>query len=506
MSTYTRFGTLLAKQAEAGLTPRALFTDNADMRNSLSRIADLAFVKGDIADKQILGSIESFSRVINDKYINTRYSNVFHKVADVFGTKLSTGVEALKRTKHLVNNMCTVMQKYIDRKYAEDAVLAEITGKDHQMTLAHVAWDVFDVVDERNIRANVNLSIGKDINNHITSAYMAQAINMLPYANKYNKVELKKIALDEKKFNSIQDAIQSRLPKISHSHVSGILHNIFELNESGMRSMVYSATALSNGKNLKDMNKYLTLACEYVQILDILKPEVLNISNSLMEEYRKHSAVLNQYAETILYIASYYRNEVWKNSVLLPGSMINNDAYAEYAAKGGSVSDIVRHRNQYFKNDPIPTKGVTGEFIAASAKSIRDNLSEIMTRNADEIEKKKRVIERDCFVAVSTEYLANNTNKLDPKFSHRTSISRYAASVYDATSNLPIETRFYRMLMGSCHINDMVSNIYNRLEKAYTESSERLGKIDTEDKLLIETGVYSDMIAEYLVDSGIIVC
>ena len=506
MSTYTRFGALLAKQVEAGLTPQVLFTDNADMRSSLSRIADLAFGKSVVEGKQVLGSVESFSRVVNDRYINDRYSDIFRKVADVFGAKLSKGVATLKQTKKLVNKMCSVMQGYIDDRYSADAILSALTGKDKPMRLANVAWEVFNIIDERNVRANVNLSIGKDINNKITGTYISQAINQLPYSNQYNQITIKKISLENGKFTKIVDAVQSKLPNIDHSHIVGILQNIFDLNESGMRSMVYSATALSNGKNLKDFNKYITLACEYIQVLDVLKPEVLNISNSLLEEYRKHADVCTQYSETILYIASYYRNEMWKNSVLLPGGLVNPDTYPEYEANGGSMNDIVRHRNQYFKNDPIPTKGVTGKFISTSVEGIKNNLSDTVARNADEIERKKRIIERDCFIAVSTEYLSNNTNKLDSKFAYRNSISRYAASVFDATANLPIETRFYRMLMGSCHINDLVSNMYNRLEKAYTESSENLGKLDADDKLKIETAVYSSMIAEYLVDSGIVVC
>ena len=506
MSTYTRFGSLLAKQVEAGLMPQALFTDNADMRNSLSRLADLAFGKSTMEDKQVLGSVESFSRVVNDRYVNAKYSDIFRKVAGVFGQKLSKGVEQLHQTKRLVNKMCSVMQTYVDNRYSADAVLSVLTGKDKPMKLANIAWEVFNIIDERNVRANVNLSIEKDINNPITHTYMMQAINKLPYANTYNQIPIEKIHLENGKFTKIVDVVQSRLPKIDHSHVVGIIQNILELNESNMRSMVYSATALANGRNLKDMNKYMTLACEYVQVLDALKPDVLNISNSLMEEYRKHADVFNQYAETILYIASYYRNEVWKNSVLLPGGLINTDTYQEYVSKGGSMNDIVRHRNQYYQKDPIPTKGISGEFISQSVEGIKNNLSEMMVKNADEIEKKKRTIERDSFIAVSTEYLSGNTNKLDPKFAYKNAISRYAATVFDATANLPIETRFYRMLMGSCHINDIVSNMYDRLEKAYTVSSENLGKLDMEDKLKIETAVYADMVAEYLVNSGIIVC
>ena len=507
MSTYTRFGSLLAKQVEAGLLPQALFTDNADMRNSLSRLADLAFGKPTMEDKQVLGSVESFSRVINDKYTNGRYSEIFRKVANIFGVKLSKGVEQLHQTKKLVNKMCSVMQKYIDDRYSADAVLSAITGKDKPTAkLPNVAWSVFNIIDERNVRANVNLSIGKDINNPITNSYMMQAINKLPFANAYNHVDINKISLENGKFTKIVDVVQSKLPKIDHSHVVGILQNIFELNESNMRSMVYSATQLANGRNLQNINKFMTLACEYIQVLDALKPDVLDISNALLEEYRKHADVFTQYAETILYIASYYRNEVWKNSLLLPGSFINPDTYQDYVAKGGSMNDIVRHRNQYFQKDPIPTKGVTGEFISSSVEGIKNNISETMIKNADEIERKKRIIERDSFIAVSTEYLSNNTKKLDPKFAYKNSISRYAASVFDATANLPIESRFYRMLMGSCHINDIVSNMYNRLEQAYTISSENLGKLDIDDKLKIETAVYADMVAEYLVNSGIVVC
>ena len=506
MSTYTRFGTLLTETVAAGKLPEVLFADHGDLRNSLSRVADMAYGKDQLDEKQVLGSVESFSRVISDKFVESKYNEVFHKVSDVFASQLGRSINTLRQTKALVNRMCQVNDRYINSRYAEDIVLSKLTGKDKPMQLPKVAWRIFDLIDERNVRANVNLSIGQDVNKPITHTYMMQAINKLPFANQYNQVTLNKLELDPAHFLVLVDQVQAKLPNIDHSHINGILQNIFALNESGMRSMVYTATQLANGKDVRNINKYLILACEYVQVINQITPEMLNVANSTLDEYRKHAEVFNQYAETILYIGSYYRNEVWHGSVLLPGGMVNTDTYQEYEAKGGTMSDLVRHHNYFYQKDQVPLKGISGKFVLDSMENIKNNLSEITVKQTDEINKKKRTIARDSFIAVATEYLSNNQKKLDSRFAYRKNISRFAASVYDANANLPLETKFYRLLMGSCHINDLVSKIYHRLEDAYTESSEQLGQIAGDDKLKIETKVYADLIAEYLVDSGILVC
>ena len=504
MSGYTRFGSWLTDCAKNNSLPGVMFTSNGDMRGSLGRLADLAFGKSSMDETQILGSVESFNRVISNE-ANARHCAIFRNVPAIMGNKLKDGITELRKTHRLVSKMCSVLQERINARYSGDAVLAQLTGANSPLTLPVIDWKVFNIIDERSVRTNIHVANDRDINEKVTPTLLSIIVNKLPYSSPYRTATVEKIVVDDNKMNKIVDALHNRLPNIDHSHLVGILRNIFDLTETSMRGMANRASMLASGKSITDLVKFATLACEYVQVIDQLKPELLDLSNQTMAEYSKHADVYMQYAETLLYIASYWRNDVWKESVLLPGGFVNGDVYGEYSEKGGTMNDIVRFKNYMYAKIPIPLKGVKSEAIMSSVQSIKESISTIVTNKTRELTEEKKRIERDCFIAVATEYFNGNKDKLDPRFAYRNNISGYAAAVFDASAHLPVETRFYKLLMGGYHINDMVSTLYGRLETAYTASSEKLGSIDNEDKLRIETAVYADMVVQYLIDSGILI-
>ena len=134
MSGYTRFGSWLTDCAKNNSLPGVMFTSNGDMRGSLGRLADLAFGKSSMDETQILGSVESFNRVISNE-ANARHCAIFRNVPAIMGNKLKDGITELRKTHRLVSKMCSVLQERINARYSGDAVLAQLTGANSPLTL-----------------------------------------------------------------------------------------------------------------------------------------------------------------------------------------------------------------------------------------------------------------------------------------------------------------------------------------------------------------------------------
>ena len=69
----------------------------------------------------------------------------------------------------------------------------------------------------------------------------------------------------------------------------------------------------------------------------------------------------------------------------------------------------------------------------------------------------------------------------------------------------PLENRLYDMILNSCYINSMERNLYHRLNQAYLKHANSTEALTDEMCDRIDVSVYADMIAEYLVDKGILI-
>ena len=505
MNEYTRFSLMMADAAMHNALPKMLFTENADMRGSVYRLGALTAVDDMVQPSKVRAAVEAYGAAAADLVNNGSQTEVFRRLADTFAEKIQGGIDDLHTVQSTVNSLVARMQTLMDEKMSGDAVLASLYHKNIPLSMEAIAWKRFDVIDEQSLRANIHADLGRGIHEDITRAKISQAINRIPCTTQYNKIELSPIKLTNEKFNSIVASVHKKLPGMSDRHIGGILRNVLDLNENHLRLCAKTADDLATGKAIEKMNSTLSLAVDYVEVLDALDEKTLGLAASTMAEYDKHSAAMQKVSETLLYIASFYRNEIWKDSVLLPGGYLNMDTMDAFTKAGGDVNMVVRHKNQFFSEGHIPVKGVTGDQILKSAKTVSDTIAQESLKNANAIEAKKRQMERDSFVYVATEWLNAHRKDMSATFTGRSDVTKYADSVYHAGLNSPVEMRFYKVILNSCHIGDMVSTLYDRLSSAYTSYTADMGSITETAKQELEYKVYADLISEYLIDSGLIV-
>ncbi|MBR1988408.1 MAG: hypothetical protein IKA36_05165 [Clostridia bacterium] len=502
MGKYNSFANLLKDQATHDNLPDMLFTDNADLRGSTARLAIASSYDDEVSAENIVDVIKEFDSFNEDAEYNGMFSS-FENIAQAFASKLQNGVDTLRAIKEDVTWIKDKHDETVAMRIAENPVLAKICGIEKELTMENAAWNYLDEVDERFLITELHDKIGMDPDREINKSVISLVINAMPCANRTNQVELKAIEIGADKFNASVDKLAEFVQGESKETVAGMFANLLKLDTYSCELAVRSATNFANGKTLSKLNDILHISVAYNKLFDAIKRVDLDIATSTLEEIGTHVDAMHAISSTMLYIASYYRNTIWKDSVLLPGPYVNTDNLSAFENEGGTITNIVHHYNRFFKDIAVPSNGITGKFIMQSAERLEKEFSDEATKNIAIINSEKKNIERGCFIVASVEYLRGQ--KLSPKFPNSLNLDKYAASVFDSMPEAPIESRFYKLIINSIHPNTITSMLYDRLSKEYTSYAAKTGKLTKETCAELDEKVYSDMICEYLVNQGVVI-
>ena len=502
MGQYASFANLLKDQITHDSLPEVLFTDNADLRGTTTRLAIASEITDEVSQENIIDVVNEFDNFRSDSDYQYMFSS-FENIANAFATKLKDGVDTLHSIKNDVTELKDKHEEASALRIAENPVLAKICGIEKELKMDNTQWNYLDEVDERYLVTELHDKIGQDPDKEITPSLISLVVNAMPCANRTNRVDLKKIEIKSDKFNNCVDKLSNYIPSESKETVAGMFTNLLNLDSYSCELAVKSANNFLRGKTANKINDIIHISVAYNKLFDAIKNSDLDIAASTMEEIGQHVDAMRSISNTMLYIASYYRNQIWKDAVLVPGPYVNTDNIDTFESEGGNLTNIVHHYNRYYQNVSVPVSGVTGKFILQSAERLDKEFSNEAIKNINVINNEKKNIERGCFIVSSVEYLKNH--KLSPKFPHSLNLDKYAASVYDSMPEAPIESRYYKLILNAMHPNTITSMLYDRLSKEYTSYASKTGKLTKEMCDELDEKVYSDMICDYLVNKGILV-
>lgn len=503
MGRYISFANLLKDQATHDSLPEVLFTDNADLRSTTNRLAIASVSDNEVSVENIIDVVKEFDEFDSNRYEYGTMFNSFEAISNAFAAKLKEGVETLHAVKDTVTELKDAHEEMVALRIAEDPTLAKICGISKELHMNNVMWNYLDEVDEREVVTNLHEKIGHDPDHDITPGFVGLIINAMPCANKTNIVALNKIKLEASVFNGIVEKLMNFIPGETKETVAGLFTNLCNLDQIGCELAARSARMFLDGKSSGKINDIMHIAVANNKLFDALKSIDIDLSASTMDELSKHVDAMHSICSTMLYIAMYYRNTIYKDAVLVPGPFVNSDNFDAFENEGGSVTTIVHHYNKFFDTVNVPIRGVSGQFILKSAKKLEEEASSEAIKNVAIVNNEKKRIDRGSFVRTSVEFLKNQ--KLSSKFFEGADLDKYAAAVYDSMPNTPIESRFYKLLINAIHPNTITSMLYDRISKEYADYASKTGKLSKETCEELDEKVYADMISEYLVNQGILV-
>lgn len=504
MKKLSTLGSLLEElnKTKSGL-PKVELTNNSYLRDTVRGLVATTLTDADASVESISTAVAEYETLENDRLNNAQQFRIFNTIANAFATKLHHGVETLRNIKQDVTVLTETVNNRITTRLAEDAFLSKYYNIDTNLTMKEIEWNKLDNINERGIIIKLHDSIRMDENITISAGVISLLINKIPCTNK-NDIELIQITIPDDKFKKIVDAIAVQVTDYSREYIAGALRNIFELSARNCQVAANKLKSFASGNDANEINKMLSLADSYNQILPLMNNSLLDLAESTMAELEKHIDIIQHITDLTIYLCSHYRNTIWKDSIIVPGSFCNPDTMDEYVEQGGNIAQLCHHKNEFYPDGKIPIRGISGKYIIDKAKTLDEKIEQRVAIESQKAEILKKEITRDEFIYTGVEWL-NEHKKLYSRSFNYNDLSKYTAAIFDTNIKTPLTTMFYDLILKSCYTETIVPEIYNRLTKAYVKHAISTESISQDICNQIELSVYSDMVAEYLVTQNILI-
>ena len=195
-----------------------------------------------------------------------------------------------------------------------------------------------------------------------------------------------------------------------------------------------------------------------------------------------------------------YRRNRWEKALLVAGPAINADNLPEFEKAGGKLNDVVKYNNYFYKDIVVPNNGVSAETLFNGIKSVESKIDEEIANKKIAIDAQIKQIEFDSFCAAGSEWINNNRqffNSMD---------SRDCAKLLRMIGNTDksIEDKAYNLILNSKFAGTSTIHLFNMLSKGYSEHIAQHQNLSAEDAAAIDTRVYSRIISDRLLESGLL--
>lgn len=509
MSKLLSFAGLASTYLNSEHAPEKIeFSQSNSLQTSVEGLANAAAVEYDlIPNKSVAEHVADYEKMTQNRLLNGDLLKPFDDMANAFARKIHDGVTNLKQIKDDVTWITEDVMKRYHQYVGEDPVLATYTGEHGQaiLSMPAVDWSLMSKISERVTIARVHEKIDHEDDVPITDSMISLAISRLPGVNDERNFEpvgdLKKDKV-EKIIDTVFSSVKDRCTK---EEVANVVKSALFLTSDHLRQAANSITQFADGRTVNRINDYM----DQVRLGDLILPhitdEVTDVSAANRQRINRNIEFIQDVNRMLAYVAIHYRNTIWKDAIMVPGPMVNSDNMEQFQAQGGSLESLVLYHNYLYKETGVPSNGITVQFALESIGQATEEYKMEAARQAATCEERKKQYMRDAFINSSLEYLNNHKDKFSVGFASNNLVA-YVSAVYDSVLlEVPLESRLYDMILNSCYINSMERNLYQRLNAAYIKHISSAESLTDEAYDRIEVGVYADMIAEYLVDKGILI-
>ena len=510
MKKFSLYAPMAQAYLESNKAPKSIeFTMSDTLQTSVEGLANAAAIdcKDYLGNKTIAQHVADYEQMTKDRLHNGEMLAPFDNLANVFAQKLHDGINNLKQIKQDVQGIVDRTMNIYQDLVALDPVLAAYTGEGNKQSLGMecVNWDIMRDVSERRTIYNVHDRIQYPADGEVNNSTIALAINYLK--QQFTEDSFKEApALTADKVNRIVDTVLGQTSgKIGRDVVTNVVKSALFLNYAAFNQTINSLVAFVNGQTAANINKVMHFVADTKEVTKFISDEALDLSAATRKQVASNIEAIDALADTAAYIVLNYRHNVWRDALIVPGPMVNGDNLEEYQAKGGTIADMVQMYNYTFKETGTPTNGINTNFVIDAVAHAAETYKAEIARNVSVCEDKKQECIRKAFINASLEYLEEHRAMFSKQFNN-VNLPKYASAIYDSVQlDVPLESRCYDLILNSCYINSIERNLYNRLNAAYVKQASSTETLTAEMCDRIDVGVYADMIAEYLLDKGILI-
>ena len=509
MNTINTLTTLMGDHSRKGKLHNIEFTESNGLR-MLSDYLNMSTESDPEIDNNnsgIYNALQEIHTVLNNKAEFNDVLEKFQKISDAFALRITQSYEQLKNIKNVVNKLVASSENLAKSRISEDPVLASLEQDTFTCTkLKPVQWKYLSNVNETMLEQKLLNKLGMEEIKPGSEKYVhGLMIAHLPFGSATKTADFTPLKLTKGKMRELIDKVAEAVGRAyNKAEVQNIFAHILHLDRVDCNKAIHSIENIANGSAASKMNSILRFAHSYNTVLDSISLESFDVAKSTLVGIKERVNAMREFIDLTTYFCTYYRNHIWRDSIVVPGMFVNTDNWDEFtsadkaAIKKDPTLAILQYKNKIYENSDVPVSGIATKSIIDRCDTIAQEAYATASANTVRCNQQKRAIYRDAFIATAGKWLRAQ-KEFSREYSH-TVPEEFAASVFDSNRDDAVENMFYTVILNSCFINTLTSKIHGRLRDEYKKAMASATQLTEKDLTNIDTKVMADVLNEFMVD------
>lgn len=510
MKKFSYFAPMAKAYLESDKAPKSIkFTGSGTMQTSVEGLANAAAIecKDYLGNKTINQHVADYEQMTRDRLHNGEMLAPFDDLANKFARTIHDGIKNLRTIKKDVQDLVAKTMSNYQDLIAMDPVLTAYTGEGNtdSLSMESINWNIMKDVSERRVVYTVHDRTGYPADGEVNASTVQLAINNLRQT--YTEDSFKAApALTKEKVDRIVDGIiNSVATTCTRDEVVNAVKSALFMNYAVYHQTVNNLAAFAAGNTVANINNVMKFVANTKAINKYITEDILDLGAVTRKQVVSNIEAIDALADAAAYICINYRNSIWKDALVTPGPLVNPDNMDAFKEQGGTVAKLVQMYNYTFKETGAPVSGVSLHYAVDTMARAEEVYKADIARNAAICEQKKQECLRNAFIQTSLEYLNEHRSMFSKQF-NETNLPKFTSAIYDSVQlDVPLESRYYDLILNSCYINSIERNLYTRLNNAYVKHAASTETLTAEMCDRIDVRVYADVISEYLIDKGILI-
>ena len=451
--------------------------------------------------EDISSAVESFMALDADQLNNAQYTRAYRDLADDFARHLNIAINNLKDVQKDVDEMLARYNYFRNHAISMNPVLAK-SVENHQevpLMMKKIDWEQLSNVETYIVLARVNNKIDKDAGVIPSMEDYEALLNKLPFAHKYNSIDFSKLDLSDEAYDRILSALKANTDMDTDTCCQ-VINTLNSFNPQFCRAAISFCSEFCKNDTSK-----LDTAMNMVKTWNVAIPvlssqETLDVSNSTMSAIMERVNCIHEVIDFLAYTCIDYRQNRWKDALVVPGPMINSDRYPEFEQAGGTVDQICKYVNYVHSEIRIPSMGISNEHLFNDFHRIEETIDQQIADQKTSIDQQVKAIEHTAFNTVAHEWISKHPEHFARMT--REEVAKFVNIINDGKGGADFKS--YQIILNSMYLGTDTQKLYNELSDAYAKFVEENKQLTDEAINDIDCEVYAKIISEKLLDSGLL--
>lgn len=523
MADLQGFRTMLAERAESekGL-PHVCLRESSDFSMALARLVTVDNRNNEESDAQVTQRyLDEFCQSLGEE-ANKEVADSFNQAIEAFKTKISSAIKSVNEIRDASKKLAAIIETGIQDYLARDPFVSTHMNLTKLSTdFPEWTWEGTKVFGSKTYlveRVNAQF-VGEGVTPPTDFDYKLFMFGISTAAEriKFAVIENFPSTTKEQVIDQLVEAVGATVTKENIEKVVNYL--IGDLRMNGLINELQRLQSQSPAELFHLIKQYDEMIRTFFPVADAIATKTIKIPElESATAFVENAEKMIKFCEYIAYFEYMERETVYRDAVLLQGSLMNSDAKSDFESQGGTQLMLAHYIRYMFKDDPekIPARGVSGKVIIESAAHNEKIVKADMVNITNRIVLATTNAKVSVFKTAAHRYAVN---KIDRECAESTPVDRSIAVDRIMTTtvrkiadrilenDIAIVDACLMLIVEADYSGTFVEQMYKELGAAYLAKMQTAdGDVSDMDLRVAEMGVVAKMVAGFVVDQIIVPC